>query len=170
MDAITMRHVLGHFGSGVTVITGLTTAGPVGFTCQSFFSLSLDPALVTFAPSRTSTSWPGIRPLASFAINILADHQTAHSTGFSRSGTDKFSGVDWRPSNFGAPVLAEALAHLDCRFWAEYDGGDHTIVAAEVMDFQVNDERAPLLFYKGAYASVGSILPHAEPVAPTAVQ
>jgi 3-hydroxy-9,10-secoandrosta-1,3,5(10)-triene-9,17-dione monooxygenase reductase component len=169
MDASTMRKVLGHFGSGLTVITGLTSAGPVGFTCQSFFSLSLDPALVTFAPSRSSTSWPGIRPLASFAINILAAHQTAHSTAFARSGSDKFSGIDWRPSRFGAPVLAEALAHLDCRFWAEYDGGDHTIVAAEVMDFQVDDERDPLLFYKGGYASVGMVPTHADAIPAMAV-
>jgi 3-hydroxy-9,10-secoandrosta-1,3,5(10)-triene-9,17-dione monooxygenase reductase component len=155
VDAAAMRHVMSHFGSGLTVITGQTPQGPVGFTCQSFFSLSLDPALVTFAPSRTSTTWPVIRPLASFAINILADHQDTHSNAFARSGSDKFAAVDWTPSRLGAPLLDDALAILECRLWAEYDGGDHTIVAAEVLDIRVDEQRAPLLYYKGRYTSVG---------------
>jgi 3-hydroxy-9,10-secoandrosta-1,3,5(10)-triene-9,17-dione monooxygenase reductase component len=154
VDAAVMRHALSHFGSGLTVITGHTDDGPVGFTCQSFFSLSLDPPLVTFAPSRTSTTWPVIRPLTSFVINILADHQDAHSNSFAQSGSDKFAGVDWSLSRFGAPVLSDALATLDCRLWAEYDGGDHTLVAAEVLDLKVDGERAPLLYYKGRYGSV----------------
>jgi 3-hydroxy-9,10-secoandrosta-1,3,5(10)-triene-9,17-dione monooxygenase reductase component len=163
MDAAAMRHALSHFGSGLTIVTGLSSAGPLGFTCQSFFSLSLNPALVSFAPSRASTTWPAIRPLHSFAINILADHQAEHSNAFSRSGTDKFTGVAWRQSDFGAPHLAEALATLDCRVWAEYDGGDHTIVAAEVLDFHVGDESGPLLFYKSGYASVKPVSEHGAP-------
>lgn len=155
MDATALRHAVSHFGSGLTVITGLSSDGPLGFTCQSFFSLSLEPALVSIAPSRSSTTWPEIRPLKSFAINILADHQSTHSNAFSRSGTDKFAGVSWRPSEYGAPHLDEALATLDCRVWAEYDGGDHTIVAAEVIDFHVNTATAgPLLYYKSGYAAV----------------
>ena len=157
MDATAMRHALSHFGSGLTVVTGLADTGPLGFTCQSFFSLSLDPALVSIAPSRASTTWPEIRPLTSFAINILADHQTNHPIAFSRSGTDKFTGVDWRQSKHGAPHLQDALAVLDCRIWAEYDGGDHTIVAAEVLDFHVNGTGGPLLFYKSGYAVVSPV-------------
>lgn len=155
VDAAAMRHALSHFGTGLTIVTGHTASGPVGFTCQSFSSLSLDPPLISFAPARTSTTWPVLRPLASFAINILADHQHAHSTAFARSGSDKFAGVDWTPTSLGAPALTDALATIDCRLWAEYDGGDHTIVAAEVLDLRVDAERDPLLYYKGRYASVG---------------
>jgi 3-hydroxy-9,10-secoandrosta-1,3,5(10)-triene-9,17-dione monooxygenase reductase component len=156
MDATAMRHAVSHFGSGLTIVTGLDDAKPVGFTCQSFFSLSLNPALISFAPSRTSTTWPAIRPLKTFAVNILADHQAGHSTAFSRSGTDKFADIAWRLSDHGAPHLAESLAVFDCRLWAEYDGGDHTIVAAEVLDFHVGTEGGPLLYFKSAYASVNA--------------
>jgi len=154
VDAATLRHGLGHFGSGITVVTGLTDTGPVGFTCQSFCSLSLNPALVTFAPARTSTTWPLIRPLPTFGITILAAHQSTHSTAFSRQGTDKFAGVSWRRGDHGAPILDDALATLECRVWAEYDGGDHTIVAAEVIALDVDERRAPLLYYRSAYAHV----------------
>lgn len=154
MDATAMRHALSHFGSGLTIVTGLEGTEPLGFTCQSFFSLSLDPALVSFAPSRSSTTWPAIRPLQTFAINVLADHQAEHSNAFSRSGTDKFAGVTWQRSAHGTPHLAEALATFDCRIWAEYDGGDHTIVAAEVLDFHLRDSGGPLLYFKSSYASV----------------
>ncbi len=158
MDAASMRHAASHFGSGLTIVTGLDDdAKPLGFTCQSFFSLSLDPALISFAPSRTSSTWPAIRPLRSFAVNILADHQAEHSTAFSRSGTDKFAGVAWRRSDQGTPHLAESLATFDCRVWAEYDGGDHTIVAAEVLDFHLGPEGGPLLYYKSGYASVSPV-------------
>jgi flavin reductase (DIM6/NTAB) family NADH-FMN oxidoreductase RutF len=154
VGARAMRHALGHFGSGLTVITGQSEDGPVGFTCQSFCSLSLTPALVTFAPARTSTTWPIIRTLDTFAINILSDRQTGLSNAFARSGTDKFAGIEWRHGRYGAPLLADVLATLECRIWAEYDGGDHAIVAAEVLDLQVHEERAPLLYYKGRYMSV----------------
>jgi len=154
MDAASLRHAVSHFGSGITIVTGLDDAKPLGFTCQSFFSLSLEPALVSFAPARTSTTWPAIRQLETFAVNVLAEHQAGHSTAFSRSGTDKFAGIAWTPGERGAPHLDDALATFDCRLWAEYDGGDHTIVAAEVLDFHLGPTAGPLLYYKSAYASV----------------
>ncbi|GAA0985857.1 flavin reductase family protein [Acrocarpospora macrocephala] len=169
MNPTSMRVALSHFGSGLTVITGMTEEGPVGFTCQSFSSLSLDPPLVTFSPSRSSTTWPRIRPLDTFAINVLADGQTALSVSFSRSGSDKFSGVEWRPSQHGAPLIGGALVTFDCRIWGEYDGGDHTIVAAEVVAIELDAEtkRGPLLYYKSTYASLNLITENAAvPVSP----
>lgn len=146
-----MRAVLGNFCSGITVITAATPDGPIGFTCQSFSSLSLDPPLVSFCPARTSTTWPGIRDIGTFAINVLADHHDSVSNGFARSGTDKFAGVSWTPGTTGAPILDGVIAWAECRVWAEYDGGDHTIVAAEVLDLSADDDRSPLLFYRGSY-------------------
>jgi 3-hydroxy-9,10-secoandrosta-1,3,5(10)-triene-9,17-dione monooxygenase reductase component len=156
MNPTSMRFALSHFGSGLTIITGMTDDGPIGFTCQSFSSLSLDPPLVTFSPSRTSTTWPLIRPLETFAINVLADGQTDVSNQFARSGTDKFRDVDWRPGQFGAPLIAGSLVTFDCRVWSEYDGGDHTIVAAEVIGAEVDADsaRGPLLYYKSSYVSL----------------
>lgn len=146
-----MREVLGHFASGVTVLTALTGEGPIGFTCQSFSSLSLDPPLVVFAPGRTSTTWPRLRDLGRFCINVLAEGQDDVSQNFARSGADKFEGVRWTTSAGGSPVLDGVVAWIDAALWAEYDGGDHTLVAAQVLDLGADAERRPLLFHRGTY-------------------
>ena len=146
-----MREVLGHFASGVTVLTALTGEGPIGFTCQSFSSLSLDPPLVVFAPGRSSATWPRLRDLGRFCVNVLAEGQDDVSRSFARSGVDKFEGVRWTTSAGGSPVLDGVVAWIDAALWAEYDGGDHTLVAAQVLDLGADAERRPLLFPRGAY-------------------
>jgi flavin reductase (DIM6/NTAB) family NADH-FMN oxidoreductase RutF len=151
VDPRVLRDVLGHFASGVTVVTAATDDGPIGFTCQSFSSLSLDPPLVVFAPARTSQTWPRLREIGRFCVNVLAEEQSEVSARFARSGSDKFAGVGWRPSPLGAPVLDGVVAWIDCRLWAEYDGGDHTVVAARVLDLGADPGRRPLLFHRGAY-------------------
>lgn len=156
VDAVAFRRVLGHFCSGVTVVTAMVGGEPVGFTCQSFASLSLDPPMVMFAPSRSSTSWLKVRQAGTFCVNVLSDAHAELSDGFARSGTDKFAGVRWRPSRYGAPVLGEVAAFIDCRIWAEYDGGDHIIVAASVLDLAADSTRRPLLFYRGRYGVQGA--------------
>ena len=92
VDPRVMRDVLGHFASGVTVVTAVTDDGPIGFTCQSFSSLSLDPPLVVFAPARTSRTWPRLRDIGRFCVNVLAEGQDAVSQNFARSAPDKFAG------------------------------------------------------------------------------
>jgi 3-hydroxy-9,10-secoandrosta-1,3,5(10)-triene-9,17-dione monooxygenase reductase component len=148
-----MREVLGHFATGIVVVTATGQDGPVGFTCQSFASLSLDPPLVTFAPSRRSTTWPRIRRAGAFCVNVLAaDHQEL-SAGFARHGADRFAGVRWRPGPSGAPVLDGVSAWIDCTLWNEYDGGDHTIVVGRVRDLGSRPDRLPLLYYRGRYGA-----------------
>lgn len=151
VDPQVMREVLGHFASGVTVVTAVTADGPAGFTCQSFSSLSLDPPLVAFAPSRTSQTWPALRAIGRFCVNVLAEGQDAVSQNFARSGGDKFAGVRWSPSAHGSPVLDDVVAWIDGELWAEYDGGDHSIVVARVLDLGADPERRPLLFHRGTY-------------------
>ena len=151
VDPEVMREVLGHFASGVTVVTAVTTDGPTGFTCQSFSSLSLDPPLVAFAPARTSQTWPALRAIGRFCVNVLAEGQDAVSRNFARSGVDKFEGVPWSPSAHGSPVLDGVVAWIDGELWAEYDGGDHSIVVARVLDLGADPERRPLLFHRGSY-------------------
>ena len=152
-----MREVIGHFCSGITVITAQSDTGPIGFTCQSFSSLSLNPALVSFCPARTSSTWPKIREIGVFAVNVLADDHIDTSAAFARSGTDKFAGVEWEPGPLRSPIIAGVLAWAECRLWAEYDGGDHTIVAAEVVELQAAPSKDPLLYYRGRYHRA---LPH----------
>jgi 3-hydroxy-9,10-secoandrosta-1,3,5(10)-triene-9,17-dione monooxygenase reductase component len=149
-----MRDVLGHFATGVVVVTARAADDRLlGFTCQSFVSLSLDPPLVSFAPARTSTTWPRIREVGTFCVNVLAADHTELSDGFARSGNavDKFAGVDWCPAPSGAPVLEGVIAWVDCALWAEHDGGDHTIVVGRVLDLGADPDRLPLLFYRGSY-------------------
>jgi flavin reductase (DIM6/NTAB) family NADH-FMN oxidoreductase RutF len=154
-----MREVLGHFVSGVVVVTALGPEGPAGFTCQSFASLSLDPPLITFAPARTSSSWPKIREIGRFCVNVLASDHSEYSNGFARSGTDKFAGVTWYTAPSGAPVLEGVSAWIDCTLWNEYDGGDHTIVVGEVHSLGANPDRLPLLFYRGGYGITAPLPP-----------
>jgi len=150
-DAATFRTVLGHFCSGITVVTALDGAEPVGLTCQSFSSVSLDPPLVLFVPSKAASSWPRIRAAGHFCANVLAEHQEAVSRGFAVRGADKFDGVGWQPGTSGAPVLDGCLAYVDCEIEAVHDGGDHDIVVGRVVDLAVSNETAPLLFFRGGY-------------------
>jgi 3-hydroxy-9,10-secoandrosta-1,3,5(10)-triene-9,17-dione monooxygenase reductase component len=148
------REVLGHFASGVTVVTAIDDAGPVGFTCQAFMSLSLEPPLVAIAPGKSSTSWPRIKPIGAFCVNMLADDQEALCRDFAISGADKgdkFSGVGWSPGPAGAPVLDGAVAWIACRIVAVHDAGDHELIVAEVVDTGVDIHGRPLLFYRGGF-------------------
>jgi len=152
LDSDHLRRVLGHFCSGITVITARGPEDqPVGFTCQSFSSLSLAPALVSFSPARSSTTWPLIRAADTFAVNVLGTGHDRLSHQFARSGTDKFDGVSWKPSASGAPILDGVTAWAECRLWAEYDGGDHTIVAAQVLSLHADSAVSALLYCRGAY-------------------
>jgi 3-hydroxy-9,10-secoandrosta-1,3,5(10)-triene-9,17-dione monooxygenase reductase component len=152
----TYRDVLGHFITGVTAVTGMHADGPAGFTCQSFASLSLDPPLVSFAPARTSSTWPRIRAVGFFCVNVLAEDHRDLSSAFARSGhgIDKFAGVPWCPAPSGAPVLEGVSAWIDCTLWREHDGGDHTIAVGLVQDLGADPSRLPLLFYRGDYGIV----------------
>ncbi|SEP11816.1 flavin reductase family protein [Trujillonella endophytica] len=155
VDPQVMRDVLGHFASGVIVVTAATEGGPIGFTCQSFSSLSLDPPLIALAPARTSRTWPRLRALGRFCVNVLAEDQHGLSTTFAGSAPDRFAGVAWRASRQGQPVLDGVVAWIDCALWAEYDGGDHTLVAGRVLDLGADPARRPLLFHRGGYGLLG---------------
>ncbi|WP_225828300.1 flavin reductase family protein [Streptomyces naphthomycinicus] len=147
------RSVMGHFCTGVTVITGMGAEAPTGFTCQAFSSLSLDPPRVVLCVSRTSVSWPAISGGAFFCVNVLAQQQHALSDRFARSGGDKFHGVDWDMSPDGVPRLAGASAWIDCRVHTEHDGGDHLVVIGDVRRLDAPAEtRPPLLYHRGRYA------------------
>ncbi len=150
IDRGIFRTVLGHFASGVVVVTGMEDDEPVGFTCQSFFSLSIDPPLVAIAPGRSSTSWPRIVPSGAFSVNVLADSQEHLARGFAASGSDKFQGVGWTPGRTGAPRLADALAWMDCEIDAVHDAGDHLLVIGAVKGLETG-KGEPLLFYRAGF-------------------
>jgi len=150
-DAATFRTVLGHFCSGITVVTAVDEGEPVGLTCQSFASVSLDPPLVLFVPSKGSHSWPRIRHAGHFCANVLAEDQEPLGRRFALQGTDKFAGVGWTAGGDGAPRLDGCLAHVECDVEAVHDGGDHDIVVGRAVELGVPGDGGPLLFYRGGY-------------------
>ncbi|MFE6399001.1 flavin reductase family protein [Streptomyces alboflavus] len=162
VDSAEFRRVLGHFATGVTVVTAPATPvgsamatvateapsapstpsapqapptpqGPAGFACQSFASLSLDPPLVSFMVARTSTTWPRIARAGVFCVNILGAGQGDLCRAFAVSGADKFAGVEYDAAPVtGSPRLTGAPAWIDCVVHAVHTGGDHLIVVGRV--------------------------------------
>lgn len=159
IEPFQFREALGHYASGITVITSLVEGEPVGFTCQSFYSVSISPPLISFSVMSTSASYPGIRQAGRFAVNILAGDQVGISNQFARRGTDKWHGVDWRTSPLGNPVIADCLHWLDCEIYAEHAAGDHLIVIGEVkaLGRQEAAAKQPLLYFKGQYCNLAAL-------------
>lgn len=145
------RRALGHFSTGVTIITAEADGVRAGITANSFNSVSLDPPLVLWSVKKTSTSWPVFSAAKSFAVNVLASDQAQLASQFARSGTDKFKDVDWKPGATGAPLLARVTAQFECVRRVEYEGGDHLIVVGEVTYF-ARYERRPLVFTQGRFS------------------
>jgi flavin reductase (DIM6/NTAB) family NADH-FMN oxidoreductase RutF len=150
LDQARFREVLGHFATGITIVTATDEGEPVGFSCQSFAALSLDPPMVILAPSKSSTSWPRIARAGSFCVNILGEHQEAVCRAFAISGGDKFDGVEWSPGVTGAPLIAGSLATVECTLGAIYEGGDHELVTGHVVNMEIG-EGSPLLFYRSGF-------------------
>ncbi len=151
-DAAEFRSVMGLFATGVTIVTAMDGDTPVGVAANSFTSVSLDPPLVLFCVARTSTTWPSIERARKFAVNILGEHQEELSNLFALKGADRFGQTRWHRGVGGSPVLQDCIAYIDCEFWAEYDGGDHTIVVGKVLDLGIMREASPLIFFRGQYA------------------
>ena len=147
-----MREVLGHFVSGIVVVTAAGADGPLGFTCQSF----------SVAVARSAVGEPGARARppprgrgsgrrARSASTCWPPDTRTSARRSPGPASDKFAGVAWTPGPSGAPVLDGVSAWVDCALWAEYDGGDHTIAVGRVLDLGADPSRPPLLYYRGRY-------------------
>lgn len=150
-DPAAFRTVLGHFATGVVVVTAEDDGEPVGMACNSFTSVSLEPPLVLFCAAKTSTTWPRIQRAGAWCANVLAEEDEELCRLFAQKGVDRFARVTHRPGATGAPVLDRALAFVDCRTEAEHDAGDHVIVVGRVVELGHQVEGRPLLFYRGGY-------------------
>ncbi|SDF14645.1 MULTISPECIES: flavin reductase family protein [Thalassobaculum] len=150
------RAVLGSYATGVTVVTTRAPDGePVGLTVNSFTSVSLDPPLVLFCLDREAGSLPAFETADGFAVNILSADQAAVSNRFADPQAARFDGegvADW---STGAPILADALAALDCTVHARHDGGDHIILVGRVRRLAVLSDDEPLIYWRGVYRKLG---------------
>ena len=151
-DSARFRQVLGHFPTGVTVVTGMDGDRPVGLTIGSFTSVSLDPPLVGFLPMVTSASWQAMRETGRFCVNVLGDTHGDLCWKFAKSSADvdAFDGLSWSSSPTGSPIIDGVIAWIDCTVEATYEMGDHLFVLGRVhaMDAR-DDDPTPLLFYRG---------------------
>ena len=153
-DEAQFRAVLGHFATGVAIITAIDDGEPVGMAANSFTSVSLDPPLVLFCAAKSSSTWPRIHNSGAFTVNILGAHQEDVSRLFATRGADRFGSVSWHVGVGGSPVLDDELAYLDCRIEAEHEAGDHIIVVGRVLDLGIAADASPLLFHRGAYSKL----------------
>ena len=158
VSAADFRHAIGHFATGVTVVTSVGPDGqPVGTTANAVSSLSLDPPLLLVCFDRTSLTLKAVRHHNAFAINVLAAPQQHLSSNFARRGlAAAWDEVTHRPGPHGCPRLDGVLAALECRVEHYLPGGDHEIVVGRVHDVETSGEgAAPLVFWRGGYASLG---------------
>jgi flavin reductase (DIM6/NTAB) family NADH-FMN oxidoreductase RutF len=180
------RQVMGHFATGVTVVTTSNQRVLAGITVNAFCSVSLNPPLVLICIDLTSTTLPVLRESKSFAVNILTTEQEHLSRGFatySKERFENFCNATYHTAATGAPILDNALAFVDARIVAEYPGGDHVIFIGQVEalgtnshmtfantdeeellstvplgqdGFSAEDEASPLIFYEGKYHHLAS--------------
>jgi flavin reductase (DIM6/NTAB) family NADH-FMN oxidoreductase RutF len=157
-DPKQFRRILGHYPTGVCVITAMHGEhGPVGMAVGSFTSVSLAPPLVAFFPDRSSSSWPRIEAAGHFCVNVLAAHQEHLSQAFSSKSGNKFAGIPYRLSAKGIPILDEIVVWIECSVHAVHEAGDHYIVLGEVHALDVENPHAPLLFFQGGYGHFSSL-------------
>jgi flavin reductase (DIM6/NTAB) family NADH-FMN oxidoreductase RutF len=165
-EARDFRRALGQFPTGVCVVTAAVDDRPLGMTMSSFNSLSLDPPLVLFSIDRRAASLPQWERAESYAVHVLAENQRDISNRFARPLSAKWEGVDFRRGKRGPPILSGVAALFECVPWARHDAGDHRLFIAEVADFRVAPDRAPLVFGKGRYASLQAAEAGAAPLWP----
>ncbi|MGO1181604.1 flavin reductase [Micrococcaceae sp. AOP34-BR2-30] len=158
IDAQHFRWTMGRYPTGVALISAIEADGnPVGMIVGTFSSVSLDPPLVSFMPTKVSTSWPRIQKTGRFAVSILSAEQESVVRAFSGKTATKFDTVEWSPSAGGSPLIDGAIAWIDCVIADVVDAGDHVIVLGSVLDLQPVGDNLPLLFFQGGF---GGFTPH----------
>ncbi len=145
------RHVLGHFATGVTVVTTCDADGrPTGLTASAFTSVSLEPPLVLVCVDHKSQTYPALLERGRFAVNVLSTEQEEVSRRFATTRLDKFDGVPHHMSDLGLPLIDGALARLECTTATTHVEGDHTIFVGVVERASVGTGQ-PLLYFRGRY-------------------
>jgi 3-hydroxy-9,10-secoandrosta-1,3,5(10)-triene-9,17-dione monooxygenase reductase component len=156
--AVTLRHLMREVAQPVVVVTGRDRdRRPWGMTVSSFTSVSLDPPLALFCPSRGSVTWAAIGPLGHFVLNVLTADQEALAARFAQRGAGFPSRVPYRTDHDGLPFLGEAAFTARCTSTAAYAAGDHDIVVAAVGEVRAQCAGRPLSYWRGRYTSVHDV-------------
>lgn len=149
-----LRQAFGTYATGVTVITCLKAGAPVGFTANSFTTVSLQPPLILFCVGRNRESFSPIRAAPTFCVNVLSSSQKALSNRFASSGQDKWEGVAYESDASGNPIFPDAAAIFTCRQTSVIDAGDHALILGEVIDYRHRQDAAPLVYCRSDYHSL----------------
>jgi 3-hydroxy-9,10-secoandrosta-1,3,5(10)-triene-9,17-dione monooxygenase reductase component len=150
-DTRPFRDALGRFATGVAFVTAMPGGEPAGLIVNTLTSVSLEPPLVSFCPSRCSLTWSRMRRTGRFGVNVLGSRHERFAVRATPPGADRFAGLDWGPGNSGVPLVADALASLECEIVAEHAAGDHWIVVGRVDHLRVSQIDRPLIFFAGAF-------------------
>jgi len=155
MDAAVYRRLMGHWVTGVSVVTALSTDGPAGATANALTSLSLEPPLALVCFDVSSRTLHAVRESERFCINMLSTGQEEVSRLFAtkKSQEEKFGEIGYRVDH-GAPVLDGCLAWLICSLESELRRGDHIVAVGEVLAGDFDEAGAPLVFYRGSYSTI----------------
>lgn len=163
------REAIGHFATGVAIVTAQSPEGPVGMTANALCSLSLDPLLLLVCIDNSARTLAPIRAAERFAVNVLCREQRALADVFAskQSKPEHFQSTPWR-AHQGVPVLEESLAWLVCDLRELHPGGDHTIGIGAVTDMDYDERGQPLVWYQGRYVDLGHEIATEEPGQDTA--
>ena len=153
VDVAHFKEVLGHYATGLVIVSAATPEGPAGFTCQTFGSLSLEPPLVTFAAASEGQSWGLVRQSARVGISILSVEQETLARRFAASGIDKFDGMPWEKGPDDSPLLDGALAHIEGRVSAITTHGDHDVAVVEVTYVHARSGH-PLIYFRSGFGEL----------------
>jgi 3-hydroxy-9,10-secoandrosta-1,3,5(10)-triene-9,17-dione monooxygenase reductase component len=153
-DPRSFRDALGRFATGVAFVTAALDGEPAGLIVNSLTSVSLEPPLVSFCPSRSSLTWSRMRRTGRFGVNVLGRQHEQFAIRATPAGADRFAGLDWQPGPGGVPLLTDALASLDCEIVAEHPAGDHWIVVGRVDALHTSPNRDTLVFFAGAFGGL----------------
>jgi flavin reductase (DIM6/NTAB) family NADH-FMN oxidoreductase RutF len=150
-DACSFREALGRFATGVTFVTAAPDGEPAGLIVNSLTSVSLEPPMLAFCPSRQSFTWSRMRRTRRFGVNVLGRQHERFVARATPAVADRFAGLEWKPGRGGVPLLTDALAALECEIVAEHPAGDHWIVVGRVDDLRVGPIREPLVFFARSF-------------------
>ena len=164
VSPVPFRQALGQFPTGVTVVTAMAGDHPVGMTANSFSSVSLDPPLVLWSVAKSSPSHDPFVAAEAFAIHFLGADHGELAMQFGRRGSDKFADIVHAPGVTGAPLIDGLAPIFECKTWARYPGGDHTILVGEVVRF-VERNHDPLVFHSGELRRIDNALRRAPKLA-----
>ncbi len=153
-DPRTFRDALGRFATGVAFVTAAPDGEPAGLIVNSLTSVSLEPPLVSFCPSRSSLTWSRMRNAGRVGVSLLGRRHERFAAHAAQAEADRFTGLDWDLGHGGMPLLTDALASFQCEIIAEHPAGDHWIVVALVDTMRISPSTDPLIFFAGGFRAI----------------